>query len=73
MSGETEADVSGWTTDTLHTHFIRQLDLLRARITRAESAAQAAQASKVAIYGFVGAATAVIIAVVVVLNFLTAN
>jgi hypothetical protein len=29
MSGETEASVSGWTVDTLHTHFIRQLDLLR--------------------------------------------
>lgn len=29
MSGETEAQVSGWTTDTLHTHFMRQLDLLR--------------------------------------------
>jgi hypothetical protein len=32
VSGETEASVSGWTTDTLHTHFIRQLDMLRAEI-----------------------------------------
>ena len=29
MSGETEENVSGWTTDTLHTHVMRQLDLLR--------------------------------------------
>lgn len=34
MSGETEANVSGWTTDTLHTHFIRQIDMLRAQLDR---------------------------------------
>jgi hypothetical protein len=32
VSGETEAQISGWTVDTLHTHFIRQLELLRASI-----------------------------------------
>jgi multidrug efflux pump subunit AcrA (membrane-fusion protein) len=32
MSGETEANISGWTVDTLHTHLIRQLDLLREQI-----------------------------------------
>lgn len=34
MSGETEAQVSGWTTDTLHTHLMRQLDQLRAQLDR---------------------------------------
>ena len=29
MSGETEASVSGWTTDTLHTHFLRQMSSMR--------------------------------------------
>lgn len=29
MSGETEQNVSGWTTDTLHTYFQRQLDDLK--------------------------------------------
>lgn len=29
MSGETEAQVSGWTVDTLHTHVMRQLGTLR--------------------------------------------
>lgn len=38
MSGETEASVSGWTTDTLHTHFIRQLDMLRDEIQKAAEA-----------------------------------
>jgi chromosome segregation ATPase len=34
VSGETEANISGWTVDTLHTHFIRQLDLLRDNIVQ---------------------------------------
>lgn len=38
MSGETEASVSGWTTDTLHTHFIRQFDLLRGEIRESADA-----------------------------------
>jgi hypothetical protein len=29
MSGETEESVSGWTVDTLHTHLMRQIELLR--------------------------------------------
>lgn len=32
MSGETEQQVSGWTTDTLHSHLIRQIDQLREQI-----------------------------------------
>lgn len=38
MSGETEASVSGWTTDTLHTHLTRQLDLLREAIAAQRTA-----------------------------------
>jgi FtsZ-binding cell division protein ZapB len=34
MSGETERDVSGWTTDTLHTHLQRQLNDLIGQIQR---------------------------------------
>jgi hypothetical protein len=34
VSGETESAVSGWTTDTLHTHFLRQLDQLRRELDR---------------------------------------
>jgi hypothetical protein len=34
VSGETEGNVSGWTVDTLHTHLIRQIEMLRDQISR---------------------------------------
>lgn len=45
MSGETEADVSGWTVDTLHTHTIRVLSELDLRYQQRFDAQQEALAA----------------------------
>ena len=48
MSGETEASVSGWTTDTLHQHLSRRMDDLdRALSRRMDDADKAIQAALV--------------------------
>jgi len=59
VSGETEASVSGWTTDTLHQHLSRRMDDLdRALSRRMDDADKAIQAALVSAEKAVGKAEA---------------